>query len=148
MADAGDAIFNLLGIARKLLAQGDWRCVLGMGAANLDNVRPSFGLGVQGRMQMRQCGQQMVGDFHRAGNVHSGRESVVRALAHVDMVIRMDGLFRAHLAAQHLNRAVGDDFIGIHIGLSARACLPYDQWEVVVQLAIYDFLRGLDDDLA
>jgi hypothetical protein len=59
----------------------------------------------------------------------------------------MDGLFRAHLAAQHLNRAIGDDFIGIHIGLSARACLPHDQREVVIQLAVYDFLSGFDDDL-
>ena len=35
------------------------------------------------------------------------------------MVIRMHRIFTAKRAAEQLNGAVGDDFIGIHIGLSA-----------------------------
>ena len=56
--DAGDAIGDLGGIAGKFLAQGQRRRVLGMGAADLDDVFPGRDLGLQRPQQMLQRGQQ------------------------------------------------------------------------------------------
>ena len=39
--------------------------------------------------------------------------------------------------------AVGDDLVGVHVGLGAAARLPDHQREVVVKLAINDFVAGL-----
>ena len=52
----------------------------------------------------------------------------------------MDRLLGAHLAAENFNRAVGDHFIGIHVGLRAGPGLPDDKREMLVQLAFNDFL--------
>lgn len=41
--------------------------------------------------------------------VCTGDLRIVTALAHVDVVVRMDGLFGAQFTTQDLNRAVGDD---------------------------------------
>ena len=49
-----DAILHLLGVAGKLLAQRQWRRVLGMGAADLDDVGPGRGLGGERLAQSRR----------------------------------------------------------------------------------------------
>jgi hypothetical protein len=93
-------------------------------------------------------GQQTVVDFLGAGDVHGRGEGVVRALAHVDVIVGMHGLLGAHFAPQHLDGAVGDHLVGIHVGLGAGARLPDDEGEVGVELAFDHLLRGLDDDPA
>ena len=42
---------------------------------------------------MGEGGQKVVGDFNRTGNMHRGREGIVGALAHIHMVIGVNGLF-------------------------------------------------------
>ena len=63
--------------------------------------------------------------------MHDGREGIVGGGRHVDVVVGVDGLLGAHCAAEDLNGAVGDDLVGIHVGLGARARLPDDEGEVV-----------------
>ena len=63
------------------------------------------------------------------------------------MVIGVDGLLGAHLTAKHLNSAVRDHFVGVHVGLGARPGLPDHQREMVVQLAVDDLLRRFGDGL-
>ena len=58
------------------------------------------------------------------------------------------GFFEPIDAAEHLDGAVGDHLVGVHVGLRAGAGLPDDQREMVVELAVDDFLRRLDDRLA
>ena len=87
-------------------------------------------------------------DLLGAGDVHGRRIGVVRRLAHVDVVVGVDRLLRAHLAAQHLDGAVRDHLVGVHVRLGARAGLPDDQREMVVELAVDHLLRRLDDGLA
>ena len=87
-------------------------------------------------------------DLLGAGDVHGGRIGVVRRLAHIHMVVGMDRRFGAETAAQHLDGAVGDDLIGVHIGLGAGAGLPDGQGKVIVELAVDHFLGGSDDGLA
>ena len=146
--NAGEAVLDLLCVAGKLLAEGERRCVLRMGAANLDDVRPGLGLGVNGLVQVLECRDQPVHDFLGAGHVHGGRECVIGRLGHVHMVVRVDRLLGALFAAQHLDGAVGDDLVGVHVGLGAGSGLPDHEREVVVELAVDDFLRGGDDGLA
>jgi len=61
------------------------------------------------------------------------------------LVVGVDRLLGAHLAAQHLDGAVRDHLIGVHVRLGARTRLPDDQREVVVQLAFDHFIGGGDD---
>ena len=80
-------------------------------------------------------------------DVHRRREGVVGGLALVDVVVGVDGLLRAHLAAEDLDRAVRDDLVGVHVGLRPAPGLPDDQREVFVELALDDFVGRLDDGL-
>ena len=143
-----DAEFELAGIAGKFLAEGERGRVLGMGAADLEDIGPGLGLGVQRRVQVLQGRNERTRYFHRAGDVHGGWIGVVRRLAHIDVVVRMDRLLRAHDAAERLDRPVRDHLIGIHVGLGARAGLPDRQRKVVVELAGNDLVGGGDDRLA
>ena len=52
LLDARDAIGHLLGIAGKLLAQCQRRGILRVGAADLDDVAPGPGLGIQRLVQV------------------------------------------------------------------------------------------------
>ena len=117
--DPLDAVLDLLGIAGEFLAQRHGGRILRMGAADLDDALPGLGLVVQRIVQDLQRREQPVDHLLRTRNVHGGRERVVRGLAHVDMVVRVDRLLRTHLAAQHLDGAVGDHLVGIHVGLGA-----------------------------
>ena len=40
------------------------------------------------------------------------------------MVIRVNRRFRAKWLTEYFVRAVGDDFVGVHVGLGAGAGLP------------------------
>ena len=146
--DAGDAVLDLLGIAAELLAQRQGRGVLGVGAADLDDVGPGLGLGLQRDVQVLQRGQEVVDDLFGAGDVHGRGIGVVGRLAHVDVVVGVDRRLGAHLAAQHLDGAVTDDLVGIHVRLGARAGLPDHQREMVVQLAVDDLVGRVDDRVA
>ncbi|EAU43488.1 hypothetical protein R2601_23383 [Salipiger bermudensis HTCC2601] len=143
--DAGDALADLVRVARELLAQGQRRSVLGVGAADLDDVLERVSLGFQRGGELLQPRQQHVARLHGDAHMHGRRESVVRRLAHVAVIVRVDGLFRAHLAAQHLDGTVRDHLVGVHVRLGARAGLPDNEREVVVELAV-DHLAGGGDD--
>lgn len=67
--------------------------------------------------------------------LETAHSRVVTALAHVDVVVGVNRLLAAELTAQHLNSAVADDLVNVHVGLCARASLENDEGEVVVQLA-------------
>ena len=59
----------------------------------------------------------------------------------------MDRRFRAERAAEPLVGAVGDHLVDVHVGLGAGAGLPDDQRELIVEPAVDDLLRRLDDGL-
>ena len=103
---------------------------------------------VERLVQVLQRREQVVVDLLGAGDVHGRRIGVVRRLAHIDMVVGMHRLLRAHHAAQHFDGAVGDHLIGIHVRLGAGTGLPDGQGEMVVELAVDHFLGGGDDGLA
>ena len=77
--------------------------------------------------------------------MHRGRKRVVRRLRHVDVIVGMNGLLRAHLAAGQLDRAVRDDLVDVHVRLRSGAGLPDAQRKMRVELALDDFVGRRDD---
>ena len=146
--DTENAILELCDVSRELLAKGQGSGILQVGAANLDDAVEALGLLVQGILQALECGQELLLELEDSSNVHGGGEGVVGRGGHVDVVIGVDGLLGAHGAAEDLNGAVGDDLVGVHVGLGAGARLPDDEGEVVEQLERGDFGGGFLDGLA
>jgi hypothetical protein len=50
------------------------------------------------------------------------------------MIIGVDGLLTSLLSSQNLNGTVGNDFVGVHVGLGAGTGLPDNKREVVDEL--------------
>ena len=144
-----DALVELSDISGELLAKGEGSGVLQVSAANLDDVLglKLVDLLLESIAEAADGGDQLVLSLEDSSNVHDGGESVVGRGAAVDVVVGVDGLLGALLAAEDLNGTVGDDLVGVHVGLGARARLPDDQREVVHELAIGDLLGGLLDGL-
>jgi hypothetical protein len=71
-------------------------------------------IGVAQRAHFRD---QPLDQLARRGDVHRGGERVVRRLAHVDVVVGMDRVLAAHLAAGELDRAVRNHLVDVHVGL-------------------------------
>ncbi len=105
-----------------------------MGASDLDDPVPALGLVGQPRVHQAQRWNQLVVNPARGGDVHRGRETVVRRLALVDMVVGVNRLLAAALAGQHFIGAAGDHLIGVHVRLSARAGLPDHQRKLAIEI--------------
>ena len=58
------------------------------------------------------------------------------------------GSLEPSLASSHLDRAVGDDLVGVHIGLGSAAGLPDHEREMIVEPAIDDFLSHPSNQIA
>lgn len=95
-----------------------------------------------------------VGKLHMA-NQHEERSMasteknsrVIGGLAHVDVVIGVNGLLAAKLAAHHLNGPVRNDLVHIHVGLGAGTSLEDNKGEFVDELARNDLVSSLLDVL-
>ena len=106
-----------------------------MGPADFHHVGELAGLGINGLVHALDRGNQRAMNAFGGGNVHGRGKSVVRGLRHVDVIVGMDGVFRAQHAAGQLDGAVGDHLVGVHVGLRAAAGLPDAQRELIVELA-------------
>jgi hypothetical protein len=145
--DTQNTVLELSNVARELLAEGQGSGILQVGAADLDDLVESLLLLVHGILEALQGREELLLELENGGNVHGGGEGVVGRGGHVDVVVGVDGLLGAHVAAQHLDGAVGDDLVGVHVGLGAGTGLPDDQREVFVELAGCDLGGGLLDGL-
>ena len=103
---------------------------LQVSAANLDDLVELLGLRRKRIPKLSERRDERSLDLHSSGDVHSRRETsgesalspsfatmggrvrVIAALAHVDMVVRVDGLLRATLATKNFNSTVRDDLTG------------------------------------
>ncbi len=61
------------------------------------------------------------------------------------MVVGMHGLLRAHHPAEHLDGAIRDDLVRVHVALRARAGLPNHKRKLLIELAVDHLLRCRDD---
>ena len=133
--------------AAGFLTEGERYGVHEVGPADLDDARPGLGLGRQRIAQGSDGRNDLVDDGFGPGDVHRGGEGVVGGLRPVDVVVGVHGRLAAEHAAGHLDGAVGDDLVGVHVGLCARSCLPNAQREVVVELAVDDLLSCGGDQI-
>src|SRR5690348_1202722 len=78
--------------------------------------------------------------------MHDRRESVIRGLGTVDVVVWVYGLLAAQLAADRLDRAVGDDLVDVHVRLRARSGLPDVDRALAVQGAGEHLVGDLADE--
>src|SRR5438128_1899702 len=92
--------------------------------------------------------QQALVDFEQGGDVDRRRDDVVRGLAHVHVVIRMDGAFLPERMAQDLVRTVRDHLVRVHVRRGPAAGLEDVEREVRVQLPVHHLLTRLDDRFA
>ncbi len=76
--------------------------------------------------------------------MHGGGDYVVARLAVVDVVVGMHRS-RADLFAEKLCGAVGDHFIGIHVGAGAGAGLVDIEHKLIVQGPDHDLAGGCGD---
>jgi hypothetical protein len=143
-----NAVLELGNVAREFLTKSQGSGILQVSAADLDDLLKGLALGLEGVLEGDQGRQERLLKVQDSGNVHDSGEGVVGRGAHVDVVVGVDGLLAAHGAAKNLNGAVGDDLVGVHVGLSAGASLPDDQREVVNQLERGNLLGSLLDSLA
>ena len=139
------AVVELRDPARDLLAEGQRRRVLQVGAADLDDVGERRGLRGERVAQGRDRRQQPRRERLDRGDVHRRREDVVRRLAAVDVVVRMDQAPLAERPAEQLRGAVGEHLVHVHVGLRARAGLPDRERELAVVLAGQHLVGGGDD---
>jgi len=132
--------------SRELLTERQRGGILQVRAADFDDIGPLNGLRVERVAQFLHCGQQAHERF-RGGHVHRRGERVVGRLRHVDVIVGMHGLLRAHLTAGQLDRAIRDDLVDVHVGLRAGARLPHAQGEVGVEFARDDFVGRTHDQV-
>ena len=130
--DARLALADLGGVAAELLAEGDRDRVHPVRAAGLDDV------GELGRLRLERCcetvqrRQEVTGHLLERGEVHSGWEDVVRALAHVDVIVWM------HVLAGER----GDHLVRIRVRRGTGAGLEDVDRELIVELARGDAVAG------
>lgn len=155
VAEVGDASLDTLNVAvelsdvaGELLTEGERGGVLQVSTTDLDDLVELLNLDLESIAQAPQGRQEGVLQLHNGSNVHSGREGVIGGGGHVDVVVGVDGLLGALLAAQDLNGAVGDDLVRVHVGLGTGTGLPDDEGEVVHQLALRNLGGSLLDGLA
>jgi hypothetical protein len=141
LADARGSERHLCRIAGEFLAERDRCRILQMGAADFHDRCESLCLDGERVAQRVERRQQPLLDLLRHGDVHGGRETVVRGLPEIDMVVGVDRCLGAERRPHQLVGPVGNDFIDIHVGLGARPGLPDDQREMPIEAAVGHLLR-------
>ena len=144
LSDTPLAVSQLVHVARELLAEGERSGILGVSATDLHDVVELSTLGVESICEGSQLGEQALIDLENGCDVHDRWESVIAGLRAVHMVVRVHHL-GAKLATQNLDCAIRDNFVAVHVGLSAGAGLPNHEGEVVVELAGNHLVGGLND---
>ena len=119
-----------------------------MRAADLHHAREVLRLGMQRRAQLAHGGQQRALQLDGRGHVHGRGEGVVARLRHVHVIVRVHRLLAAALAPRHLDGAVADHLVHVHVALRATAGLPHAERKLAVKLAVRHFLGGRHDQVA
>ncbi|KWV85274.1 hypothetical protein PFLmoz3_05218 [Pseudomonas fluorescens] len=144
-ADRTLGVIELGDKRRKFLAEGDRCGIHHVGTAGLDQLHMPRGQFCQPTGQGGDCRQQLlVHRLHRS-NAHGGGEAVVGTLGTVDVIVGVHRALAAAVVAGQFVGAASDHFVGVHVALGATAGLPDHQRELVVMLAVQDFVGSLLD---
>src|SRR5471032_3318563 len=132
------------GEGAEFLAEGHRHGVLQLGTAHFQDVVELYTLGGERLDQAVEAGQQRVVTKQQA-QTDRRRVGVVGRLRHVHVVVRVQVLVFALLVTHGLQRDVGDDFVGIHVGRSASAALNHVYHELFVEIAADQTCTGFAD---
>ncbi len=134
-----EAAFDLRTPAGQLLSQGHRHRIHKMRAPRLYNGADFALLRAQHIAQMLQRGHQVTANSQRRTHMNSGRNDVVAALAHVDVIVRMHG------ATETARGERCDHFVRVHVRARARAGLENVNGKLRIMLAGLDIgRRGVD----
>jgi hypothetical protein len=134
-----DRVFDLRAPAGHFLSQRHRRRIHEVRAPGLEDRTPGAFLARNGVAQQFERRQQLAAGREHRAHVHRARDHVVAALAHVDVVVRMDR------AAERLRREPRDDLVRVHVGAGAAAGLEYVERELLVVLTTGNLQRGIGD---
>ena len=138
-----DSPFDLPRVPDEFLAQPHGSGVLEVCTSGLDDRHEFLGLVLQGRLKMGHCGKEAVVNGAQGGDVYRGRNYVIGGLADVHVVIWMHGIARTTLASKHLDRAIGDHLVGVHVRRGARSGLEDIHDKLVVMHTVGYLCRCL-----
>ena len=132
-AGPSQRLLDLAGVAAELLAEADRRGVLEVGPPSLDHGPERLLAGHERGVEGLEGGQQPFLDGDGGRQLQRSRDGVVRALAAVDVVVRMD-----RTAVKASRGQVGDDLVHVGVGRGARTGLVDVDRELVVVVAVGD----------
>ena len=119
----------------ELLAERHRNGVLELSPSHLDVGAELLAL-VQKRGGERDHRQLEIADAGVKGELHRRRVYVVGRLAEIEMIVRVNDVVVPALLAEDLERAVGHDFVCVHVGRSAGAALYHVDAKMLVVEAI------------
>src|SRR5438445_13760338 len=102
-------------VATKLLTQSNRDSVLKVGPTCIDGIIKLSRLPLKSLSKDTQAWQKVANNLFRRRNVNRRWEDVVRRLAHVHVVIRVNHRLVHSLAPEKLDRAIRDDLVHVHI---------------------------------
>mmetsp|Transcript_41097 Transcript_41097/g.86338 ORF Transcript_41097/g.86338 Transcript_41097/m.86338 type:complete len:348 (+) Transcript_41097:567-1610(+) len=138
-------VFDLLRIRREFLTERQWRGILAVRPSDLDNLVELLAFRFERVEQYLKTGDGTAQYRDNRCNVHRCGEGIVRALAHVAMIIRMDGILAPHLTSQNHNGTVRQHLIHIHIRLRSASRLINHQWELIIVLPAHNLIGRLSN---
>jgi hypothetical protein len=139
---------------------------LEMGTPDLDDILKRFLLGGKRIAKLCERRDQLGVEFgdrcdvHRrwepvepnalvaTGNYKLINSRIVRALTHINMVIRVHRFLAPQLPTQNLDCAIADHLVRVHVALSPASRLEHHQGKVVDKLARDYFVCRLGDGVA
>ena len=120
-----------MSISWKFLAEGHGSGILGVGSSYFYYVSKFLCFLLELGMKGFQSWQKNSVSFEDSGDVHNSGEAVIAGLTSVDMVIGMNQ-FILNFSTKDLGRSVGNNLIGVHVGLGSWTGLPDNQREVII----------------
>src|SRR5450432_1902555 len=90
----------------------------------------------------------MIPELFRRADVNRRWNHVVARLPHVDVIVRMNRLTRANPIPSQLAAAVRDDFVSVRVRARAGTGLKNVERKMLVELALHDFFRRLNNERA
>src|SRR6266480_2535495 len=143
-----DPVTDHTRVATKLLTQSNRDSVLKVGPTCFDDIVKLSRLPLKSLSQDTQAWQKFANNLFRRRNVNRRWEDVVRRLAHVHVVIRVNYRLVPSLPPEMLDRAIRDDLVHVHIRGSPATCLEDVNNELVVKSSLHYLLGRGDDSLA
>src|SRR5512143_1341225 len=115
-----------------------------MSSAGLDHLRQLFCPQLKRSSKTSKRRQQVLYGLQICADMERRRDHIIRRLAEVNVVIRMD-LPRADLLSHELRCPVGDNLVCVHVSRCAGPCLKDVDGEVLVPSARRNLVSSLPD---